>query len=151
MAHPRATSLAELGHRISQVLDLYPSRAEAARQTSISADTLWSWSKGANEPSLLKAGDLARRVGVDLNWLVSGNGEMMRRDGGPTPKPLDIELLTLVVGVVEDALAQRGRTLNAAQKGEAIATLYELASDQPEGERESWIRGPGAKVLRLVK
>jgi len=142
----------EVGIRFGRVVALYPSRRAAAQICGKSEDMLSRYEKALSDAPFAVVAFLAAQKGVSLSWIFDGREPMMEGDVAPPHiLPLNPDLLTLVVVVVEDALAQRGRTLNSSQKGEAIATLYELAIDQPEGDRAAWIRSSGLKVLRLVK
>jgi hypothetical protein len=143
---------AEVGIRFGRVVALYPTRRAAAQICGKSEDMLSRYEKALSDPPFSVIAFLAIQKGVSLSWIFDGRGSMMAdAPPAPTTLPIDSALLTLVVAVVEGALVQRGRTLDALQKGEAIATLYELAAEQPEGERAGWVKGTGAKVLRLVK
>lgn len=65
-----------LQERIRAVVDLYGTRKEAAEVAGRSPETLSNWMKGANAPPFDVIVSLARRKGVRLDWLATGEGPM---------------------------------------------------------------------------
>lgn len=68
--------------RISQIIDYYKlSRYKFSKETGISESVLLNIYKGKNKPGfdfLLKL--LHRYEGINANWLLTGEGEMLRSD-----------------------------------------------------------------------
>lgn len=42
----------------------------------VSGVTVWSYRKGEKLPRMKKASEIAQKLGVNVNWLMTGNGEM---------------------------------------------------------------------------
>ena len=69
-----------LGPRLAMVVRLYKSRKYAAEVAGISVDQLSAYERESNEPRFSVLARLASNVGVSLDWLATGKGEM--RPGG---------------------------------------------------------------------
>ncbi|MET4700977.1 phage repressor protein C with HTH and peptisase S24 domain [Constrictibacter sp. MBR-5] len=92
----------DVGVRFAALLDLFDSPAEAAEIAEVPADQLAAHARGRGAPSFVVVARLAAAAGVDLNWLWSGEGEMMRpeppaetapEEDEPPPESLDGEIL----------------------------------------------------------
>lgn len=66
----------ELGSRISQLIRLVGSDVEAARVAGVSVDTLANYEKLRTAPKIEPLVRLARKAGVSIGWVVSGEGPM---------------------------------------------------------------------------
>ena len=84
LENSRDSELAKLSQRIEKVLELYPSRALAAKACGKSEDSLWAWTKGKYDPSFTAVALLAVGVGVRIDWLATGQGPMMMEGPDPT-------------------------------------------------------------------
>ncbi|MCX7071177.1 MAG: helix-turn-helix transcriptional regulator [Gammaproteobacteria bacterium] len=86
------------------------------------------------------------RAGINVNWLLSGDGVALIRDIPATASvgAFDSRLMLELIEVVEQLLAEHGRELPPPKKAELIVTLYEMF-------RESASPVQRATVLRLVK
>lgn len=70
----------ELGGRILSVLEMYPTREAAAAAAGLSTDMLANYVKGASRPNFRALSRLCREVGVSLDWLATGTGEILASD-----------------------------------------------------------------------
>ena len=77
--------LAELGTRISAVAELYKDRKSAAAAAGVSTDQLARYMRGENQPTLLGAANMALQVGISVEWLATGEGEMKRAADNKPP------------------------------------------------------------------
>lgn len=84
---------AGIGQRIRAVLDLVPSRNEAAAIAGVSTQQLRNLVAERNEPSLVSMARLTEHVGVRLEWVVTGTGPMMTASSCSGAAPLDGELV----------------------------------------------------------
>ncbi|WP_459199083.1 helix-turn-helix domain-containing protein [Ralstonia pseudosolanacearum] len=89
------------------------------------------------------------RLGLNLNWLLMEDGPMLRDELVASEKeasgPVDSELLGLVIGRLEKAIAARGARPAPEKKAEVIALLYDYMVET--GKKE----GPSVeRILRLV-
>jgi transcriptional regulator with XRE-family HTH domain len=66
-------------------------------------------------------------AGININWLVTGEGEMLLKDTEETgpPPAVDGEVLAGVIEGVESALAGRRLALEPAKKAHLIGVLYD--------------------------
>jgi len=112
----------------------------------VAKDTVGKYERGKIIPGGDVLARLRERFGVDLNWLLTGDGAM-RSNQGATPSALDEQMLEAIIAVVEDVLDQAKRRLPAAKKAQLIAALYELHADQ-EGDAR---RPAPTTVLRLIR
>lgn len=138
----------ELGTRISAVIDLYPLKRNAAEMAGVSTDQLARYAKGTSAPPFEVLARLALGKGVSLNWLATGNGEMLAQLSGPADaagSQVNEDLLEACIAGVEAHLAERRQTLPPGKKATLIALLYQ---EMLERERESTHTGkPGGEGL----
>lgn len=78
---------AELGLRIDQVIDMYPSRKAAADTAGVSVDQLNFYVKARSKPPFPVLARLATPKRVSLDWLSTGKGQMYVA-GAPTAEEL---------------------------------------------------------------
>lgn len=77
---------AQVGARFAALLDLFDGPVEAAEIAEITTDQLALFARGRAAPPFSVVARLADAAGVDLNWLWSGDGEMMRPEPEPEPE-----------------------------------------------------------------
>jgi transcriptional regulator with XRE-family HTH domain len=90
------------------------------------------------------------RLGVNANWLLTGEGPMLLNqlsDGAEPEGPVDRGVLRDVVEVLEEVLAETGRVIAPANKAELILLLCDEITEQ-EGKRPG--KESVARLLRLV-
>lgn len=83
-------------------------------------------------------------LGANLNWLLGGQGPMLRRDLSRPPPPVDTNVLTGVVEALEEYLDAQGLVLSAGKKAQLVSLLYEQCIADGGAVDE-------AAVIRLVK
>jgi hypothetical protein len=137
--HP--SSLAELGRRLSAVLDLIGSRSKAAEIAERSTDQLAKYSKGSVEPPFLPLARLCRAARVRIQWLAFA--EEPKSEASPAAQSespvLRLEALTMAIQLVEEAL--EGKTLEPAKRAELFGLVYEgLVEGMPEATVLRWAR-----------
>ena len=79
--------------RLKMALGTKSSRA-FAMECGMSATVMHQYLSGKSEPSRLVLISIAKTSGVNLHWLLTGEGEMRR--GGKDAVPLDADLLEAV-------------------------------------------------------
>lgn len=106
----------------------------------ITVRTLENNEGGANEAG---AGLIAAFVhlGINANWLLTGEGPMLLIDLAAPAGALDIARLQLAIETVEEGLQATGRNMPPAKKAELALAVYDLYADGTAKER----------ILRLVK
>lgn len=81
------------------------------------------------------------RLGINANWLLTGEGPMLLKDLAVPAGTLNTARLQLAIETVEEGLQATGRTMTPAKKTELILAVYDLYADGTAKER----------ILRLVK
>jgi hypothetical protein len=88
------------------------------------------------------------RMGVSVDWLLTGEGPMMRgeeRQAAPCSRlHLDTELLHLVVEAIEEGLRQTDREMEPAAKADLVLAVYDLYADMGHPVDKG-------KILKLIK
>lgn len=136
--HP--SSLAELGRRLSAVLDALGTRRKAADIAGRSTDQLAKYEKGLTEPPFTAIAGLCLEAGVRMEWLATGEGEMRVEPApGGASQPLRRDDLTMALQLASEALGEK--ELPPAKHAELVTLIYELLE---EGL-------PEAKVLRFAR
>lgn len=138
-----ATRLRELRHRLG-----FNRRSDMAHHLGLPSSTYSAYEADAGPPKVEWLVELARR-GVNLNWLLTGDGEMMTppgpivsteekrvgaTGGGSREAELDIYLLAAMIRRVEREEQGRDHALTALEKGEMIARLYAASARLTETE-----------------
>lgn len=77
------------------------------------------------------------RFGVNVNWLLTGEGAMLLKDAGETAPPpaVDAGTLATVMEEVERALSTRRLQLAPAKKARLVGVLYDYVKSS--GNKES--------------
>lgn len=156
MTNSIAARLRLLRHRLG-----FARRSDMAAHLGLPSSTYSAYEGENGPPKVEWLLELAHR-GVNLNWLLSGEGEMMlvspdavtansaviplSTTAGPvTPSPrlypkaepeatVDAYLLAAMISRVEREERDRGRPLTALEKGEVIARLYAASARLTESE-----------------
>lgn len=93
---------------------------------------LRSWQeyeKGARIPGSQVIAGLVR-LGVNANWVLTGEGEMLIADiKGKTPDTLDEALLKTVIEAMEEAAIQMDIEFDPHKKAEIILAIYHMYHD----------------------
>jgi len=102
-----------------------------------SLGTASKWKKRGSVPdgSIAKVSDLS---GINFHWLKTGVGE--KRSEG---KPLDKELLQVIIEAVEEGLGQLNLELKPDKKAELIIHIYEMYEEEKDVDKKT--------VLRLIR
>lgn len=66
-----------------------------------------------------------RKLGASIDWLVTGEGQMLLKDLQTPPPAVDARILRLVIEGVEEKLARSHKRLTAARKAQLIVLIYE--------------------------
>jgi predicted transcriptional regulator len=94
---------------------------ELARKAAIPNSTLAEYVHARRNPSLENIVRIIRNVGVSAEWLLLGEGKMMREE----VSRVDIGILTEVIAMVEGDLNALGLAFSAENKARVVAMLYE--------------------------
>ncbi len=146
--------------RIRQAIDLIGgSVAEMSRRSDVPATTIQSYlSAQRSEPGVLKLAKMARAAGVPLEWLATGQGEML--PGQKTAETLvntyREEIDTVRFGVVYAAVEAVFNELKSAAapefRGEASALIYEsLRYIEGEAEFRGGLMGQVNRLRRELR
>ncbi len=118
--------VSELGTRISSIIDLYPTKAEAASVAEVTTESLGHYVSGKAKPRFDALARLASRKGVSLDWLARGEGPMKRQETA-VPNELGDDYVLVKRFDVRSAAG-------AGAVGEAAEVMAPLAF------RREWIR-----------
>jgi hypothetical protein len=154
----------DLERRISALVALFDSRAEASRVAQLSTDQLLRYERGGS-PSFVPLARLCLAKDVSLKWLATGEGQMVAgvadmpasqgfakpsQDPRPSSAPMDPGLLTSAVRVTEAVLRERGirDRVNADQFAELVRIMY---NDMAQGRAEDAASEALARILSMPR
>lgn len=131
-----------MARRITAVVGLYKKKSEAAETAGVTTQSLRSYVSGLSEGAFSKIAKLAMEKGVSLEWLATGEGEMLLKDEERNIRqkrddshPLDVETLELAIETTEQGLESIGKTLIPSKKAELVKLVYRLLADHSAGEK----------------
>lgn len=120
--------------------------SEMASAVGLSTRSTWErYERGKHIPNADILSQIAK-LGIDIHWLVTGAGEMMREQGAATeatiPGPLDEDALLDAIVAIEEHLLDRNQVLDPRNKAIVISTLYQMSIDEREksGSSDAEIR-----------
>ena len=136
--------MATLGLRLKALRQsLGRTQAEMATSTGIPLPTLKKYEGSDREPGAEALAAMAR-TGVDLHWLLTGNGSMLKdadcsyrvaEPGTGWPQhdaELNVDVLTAIIRGLEDAEAHGGGRIDPEKKSALIAAAYRDAVSRPK-------------------
>lgn len=115
-------SLAEVGRRLETVLDRLGGRQKASSIAGRSTDQLWKYTRGKSEPPFLPLARLCAAALVRLEWLATGEGDMLMPADAGAPALKSAEL-TAAIELAAQVL--QNRTLPAGKYAELVSLIYE--------------------------
>jgi transcriptional regulator with XRE-family HTH domain len=132
-----------IGRRISEAADRLGTRTSAYKVMGVSSAALQRYIKEENSPPFDALARLCVATSVSLDWLATGEGEVLTeaRQAAPlqSSQPLRRQDLTLALQLAAEALGNK--VLPLEKHAELVMLLYELLE---EGV-------PQAKVLRFAR
>ncbi len=78
LANDTATYRENLGQRLSQVVDLFYTKSDAAAAAGVTAEQFNKWLKGSVKVPAEALFAISLQADIDFNWLATGNGVMNR-------------------------------------------------------------------------
>lgn len=113
--------------------------AELSRITGIPERTLKGYEKGDRNPGSEALAALAKS-GINLHWLLTGQGQMRFEPtavaSGPAGISLDKTRFKAAVSAIEEGLDLIDRSLPPDKKAELILAAYGLMSESEQGRNE---------------
>lgn len=94
------------------------------------------YEKGRSQPGGRVLAHLVA-LGINANWLLTGEGPMFTKDLATAHEPLDRELLMRVIETIEVTLEKAQGRMPPEKKANVIVALYDICSNsgtQPESE-----------------
>lgn len=128
--------------RIKQAREVLKfSQPEAAEVSGIPVGTLRKYEQGPSKPGAEAMSGLVK-LGINANWLLTGEGPMLLADLRAPSGTLDQGRLQLSIQAVEEGLAEAKRVMAPTKKAELVLAVYDLLQE-PSVTKE--------RVLKLVK
>jgi transcriptional regulator with XRE-family HTH domain len=125
----------DMSSRIRECAALVGSGDKLARATSMSRRTLENYFIGSSEPSVSKIAAISDVSGVSLEWLIRGEGPMMRDnllagtgDGGEAQTGLAHSAMAVYVTLFEAQKLVKPETFE-----ELTIAMWELEQQDPDG------------------
>ncbi|MGY0794326.1 hypothetical protein ACW7BJ_33680 [Azospirillum argentinense] len=118
---------AQLGRRIGETVDRYPTKSAAAQAANISVDQLNRWINGTGKVSVEGLWGLARGVDVDFGWLCAGE-----RAAEPIPavRVFQVDVLRDVLAAMATVIADEQVTFDPNAYPELVFDLHDYVIDQ---------------------
>lgn len=144
----------KISDRFKQIREYFHlSQPQAAEKFDILLATWKKYEKGPSEPGSGALKGLAKG-GVNINWLVTGNGPMLlseltqaKQDKAPVPNsPIDYVLLRDLIEMLERALDTRNLMLEPPRKAATIQIMYEYC----KLDKETTVPEMVDRILKLV-
>jgi len=109
-----------------------------AKKIGVNYKTFYPYINRDRSPNAETLAAIRDHLGVNLNWLVTGEGAMTDDAPPPRPKPEppDHKLLARCIYAVEGALDAAGLELPPPQKAQFIILLYNDQAKNPEDAAE---------------
>ncbi len=118
-----------LGKRIAMVAELVGGKRELARRAGIKESQLYRYINGTNIPSVHVAVDIANSGDVDVSWLATGYGAMMRVHAKKSKSEpyghINEDFFIRVAARVEDILENMHITISFYQKLRILIFVYQ--------------------------
>lgn len=145
----RPLDLRDFGKRLRTAMESRHTQESLAAAIGVSVSGIKKWLSGGTDPGWSGVVAAAQTCGISLDWLATGKGAPEPADGSAAR--MDAQLLSSVIGLVEEWLDQHRRSLPAAKKAEVIIALYEIALDEKEGGAAAAVKPRTVeRILRLV-
>ncbi|WP_374342658.1 helix-turn-helix domain-containing protein [Azonexus sp.] len=128
--------------RIKQAREVLKfSQPEAAEVSGIPVGTLRKYEQGPSKPGAEAMSGLVK-LGINANWLLTGEGPMLLAELQAPAGALDQGRLRLSLQAVEEGLSATRRTMEPAKKADLVLAVYDLLQE-PSVTKE--------RVLKIVK
>ena len=118
----------KIGERLKQAREqLNLSQGPFASSIGVSINTISNWERGVAHPPADKLALIREKYGIDLNWLLTGEGLMTGGQSRTSPAYgiLNGDKLRHVMKIVEEGLTKHGKALDLDRKTRLIVLLYE--------------------------
>jgi transcriptional regulator with XRE-family HTH domain len=118
--------------------DEFAEKINTRMQASVS-----SWENDKQNPDTATTTEMGK-LGVNLNWLLLGEGNMLKDDFAPINSDFDADLMGKVIIILEEALNERNLKIAPDKKARAILEMYKFAVlyDEPP---------PRDNIIKLLK
>lgn len=129
MARPEKIKT-ELGQRLRNIrmsngnLD----REEFSKFLGINSKTLGNYERGDSAPDANTLALYQKLYGVNINWLVTGKGNMLLNDE-TTSVPINLEQLRAAISAIEEGLNRSKKTINPDAKADLIIIAYNILGE----------------------
>ena len=127
------------------------SQKEFATLIGASFRTVQSYESGKSDPKG-KVLEILYDLGIDINWLMTGNGEMRRQSPSEDfPLLTDLELLESVIKLVDEYFANRDFKLPKEYREKIIIEIYKDVKKEDIGLEKISLGDYFSNILSHVK
>lgn len=139
----------ELGHRLSEVIQLIGTLQKASDIAGVTAEQFARWRDGKAKMPLKAAARVCAASGRSLDWLAFGRvSNVPAAQPAPEPgEPVDLDAMEAVIEAVSRELALQEKRLDPGDFGKLCRLVYEATRDKPDAEAR---RALTKSALRLV-
>lgn len=142
MARPENEPQTELALRLREVRKALgdQDRNSFASRIGLPKNTLGNYERGLREPPASVIAAYKQMLGVSLDWLLTGGGEMFSQSqtgGFVGSSMLDRETMRMAIEAVEEGLS--GRAIASDKKAELVLVAYDILMED-EGNKNNVIK-----------
>lgn len=127
------------------------SGAQLGREIGVAGSTVNDWKRGESEPTLSNLISAAERLGVSVQWLATGEGEMhpttlaSAQQAAPSEPPLDKWLFSRVIDGIRTAYKVAGAQLPVVQEVDKAIDMHNRIAALTDVQEERY----GALLVML--
>jgi len=123
--------LSGIGGRLRSIRGGRP-QIEYAKQLKIGISTLRRYESNTRQPDASVLNAIYKLDGVLSDWILRGEGSMRRDTLQSIQQPINIELLSMIMDLVEDAIEQADLEMDSINKVLLFIALYNTYSNSKE-------------------
>lgn len=137
-----------IGNRVREISKIAGSQTLLSKSSGVGLRLIQSYISEDASMKVETAARLAKAAGVDLTWLLTGEGSSLpvQQDVKKSPDSIDWELMTAIIKEMSKELDKHDRTLKGKKFAKYLRLLYELETESNDQEQPI----NTAKILQMV-